>query len=157
MFQGTTGVYAWDGSAGWRVSPLDGSLEPEPLPAEDAALAAEQADIDGPLVDRKAKGHTVELVGKEALPGGPAHRLKVTLRSGAVRHVWVDAVTGLVVQTASTRTLRGREVALETTAGSGASIVTVPSGSSTSRTGPCLTGRMSNSGAFWMTSSDSSV
>jgi len=28
VFQGTTGVYAWDGTAGWRVSPLDGRLEP---------------------------------------------------------------------------------------------------------------------------------
>ena len=117
VFQGTTGVYAWDGSAGWRVSPLDGRLEPEPLPAEDAGVAAEQADIDGPLVDWKAKGHAVELVGKEVLPGGPAYRLKVTLKSGAVRHVWVDAASGLVVRTLSMRTLRGHEVALETVFG----------------------------------------
>jgi len=117
VFQGTTGVYAWDGSAGWRVSPLDGRLEPEPLPAEEAVLAGEQADIEGPLVDWKAKGHAVELVGKESLPGGPAHRLKVTLKSGAVRHLWVDAATGLVVRTASTRAVRGREVAIETTLG----------------------------------------
>jgi len=117
VFQGTTGVYAWDGSAGWRVSPLDGRLEPEPLPAEDAAAAAEQADIEGPLVDWKTKGHAVELVGREAQPGGPAHRLKVTLRSGAVRHVWVDAATDLVVRTESTRRLRGREVLLETVFG----------------------------------------
>jgi hypothetical protein len=117
VFQGTTGVYAWDGTAGWRVSPLDGRLEPEPLTDEDAALAAEQSDVDGPLVDWKAKGHAVELVGKEALAGGPAHRLKVTLKSGAVRHVWLDAATGHVVRTASTRTLRGHEVALETSFG----------------------------------------
>jgi hypothetical protein len=117
VFQGTTGVYAWDGSVGWRVSPLDGSLEPEPLPAEEAAAAAEQADIDGPLVDWKAKGHAVELVGKEDLPGGPARRLKVTLKSGAVRHVWVDSATGLVVRTESARTLRGREVVIETAFG----------------------------------------
>jgi hypothetical protein len=117
VFQGTTGVYAWDGAAGWRVSPLDGRLAPEPLPAEDAAVAAEQADIDGPLVDWKAKGHSVELVGSGALPGGPAHRLKVTLKSGAVRTIWIDAGTALVVRTESTRTLRGREVALETTFG----------------------------------------
>jgi hypothetical protein len=114
VFQGTTGVYVWDGSAGWRVSPLDGRLEPEPLPAEAAALSAEQADIEGPLVDWKAKGHAVTLVGREALPGGDAHELKVTLQSGVVRHIWVDAKTGLVVRTASTRELRGHEVALET-------------------------------------------
>jgi outer membrane lipoprotein-sorting protein len=112
-FQGTTGVYAWDGSAGWSVSPLDGEFAPEPLPAEESALAAEQADIEGALVDWRAKGHTVELVGKETLPGGPAHRLKVTLKSGGVRHVWVDAVTGLVVRTESTRRVRGYEVTIE--------------------------------------------
>jgi len=113
-FQGTTGVYAWDGSSGWRVSPLDGRFEPEPLPAEEAAIAAEQADIDGPLVDWKAKGHRVELVGTEALPGGRAHHLKVTLKSGGARDVWIDAAAGLVVKTVSTRIWRGREVSLET-------------------------------------------
>jgi len=113
VFQGTTGVWAWDGSAGWRVSPLEGVFAPEAMPAEDAAAAAEQADVEGPLVDWRGKGHAVELVGSEALPGGPSHRLKVTLKSGAVRHVWVDAATGLVVRTESMRRLRGREVAVE--------------------------------------------
>jgi len=99
------------------VSPLDGRLEAEPLPADQAARIAEQADIDGPLVDWKAKGHSVALVGSEALPGGPAHRLKVTLKSGGVREVWVDAATGLVVRTVATRTVRRREVDIETTFG----------------------------------------
>jgi hypothetical protein len=116
-FQGTTGVWAWDGSAGWSVSPLDGALEPQPLPRDLAVLAAEQADIDGSLVDWRAKGHVVELAGTEALPGGPAHRLKVTLATGAVRHVWVDAASGLLVRTRASRTVRGHEVALETSFG----------------------------------------
>jgi hypothetical protein len=114
VFQGTTGVYAWDGTGGWRVSPLDGGFEPEPLPVEESALASEQADIDGPLVDWKAKGHTVELVGTEALPGGAAYRLKLTLvKSGAVRDLWLDVATGLVVRTMTTRKFRGRELAIE--------------------------------------------
>ena len=117
VFQGTTGVYAWDGSAGWCVSPLDGSLEAEPLPAEQAALSAEQADFEGPLVDWKAKGHAVERVGSDELSGAAAHKLKVTLKSGVVRHIWVDAKTGLVVRTESTRKLRGHEVKLETVYG----------------------------------------
>jgi hypothetical protein len=116
VFQGTTGVYAWDGSTGWRVSPLDGSLEPEPLSDEDAAVAAEQADIEGPLVDWKLKGHKVELAQKAELPSGAAHELKVTLKSGAVRSLFLDA-SGLVVRTDSTRRLRGHELALETVLG----------------------------------------
>jgi hypothetical protein len=113
VFQGTTGVYVWDGSAGWRVSPLDGVFEPQPLPEGAAELSAEQADIDGPLVDWKTKGHAVKLVGRTELPGGPADELKVTLKSGVVRHVWVDAKSGLVVKTASTRKVRGHELDLE--------------------------------------------
>jgi hypothetical protein len=114
VFQGTTGVYAWDGAAGWRVSPLDGGFEPEALPAEEAALAAEQADIEGPLVDWRAKGHTVELVGSPAPPGGAGYELEVTMKSGAVRHVWLDAATCLVARTEWTGRLRGREVTVET-------------------------------------------
>ena len=34
-----------------------------------------------------------------------------------MRHVWVDAATGLVVRTSSTRKLRGHEVVLETVFG----------------------------------------
>ena len=114
VFQGTTGVYAWDGTNGWCVSPLDGGFEPEPLPDEEAALAAEQADFDGPLVDWKVKGHTVELVGTEPLSGSAAYRLKVTLKgSGDVRDVWLDAATGLLVRTMTTRKFRGRALAIE--------------------------------------------
>jgi hypothetical protein len=114
VFQGTTGIYAFDGKQGWRVSPLDGSLEAEPLPDDEAAASAEQADIEGPLVDWKAKGHKVDRVGTASLPSGPAHELKVTLGSGAVRHVFVDAATGFIVRTDSTRRVRGHDLALET-------------------------------------------
>ena len=114
VFQGTTGVYVWDGSTGSRVSPLDGGFEPEPLSEDAAALSAEQADLEGPLVNWKEKGHRVELVGGASLPGGAAHELKVTLQSGAVRRVWVDANTGQIVKTSSTRKVRGHELEFET-------------------------------------------
>jgi len=117
VFQGVTGVYAWDGSVGWRVSPFDGVLAPEPLPAEEAALAAEQADLDGPLVDWKAKGSTLKLVGVDTLPGGPANHLEITLRGGFVRQLWLDAASGLLVRSLSERTLRGHDVQLETSFG----------------------------------------
>src|SRR5262249_20660392 len=83
------------------------------MPADAAAISAEQADFEGPLVDWKKKGHRVELVGTTALAGGPAQELKVTLKSGVVRQIWVDAASGLVVKTASTRKVRGHEVSFE--------------------------------------------
>lgn len=117
VFQGTTGVYVWDGSRGSRVSPLDGNFDPEPLSEDAAALSAEQADLEGPLVDWRQKGHRVELVGSASLPGGAAHELKVTLKSGVARRVFVDAQTGLIVKTSSTRQTNGHELEFETVYG----------------------------------------
>jgi hypothetical protein len=116
-FQGTTGVYVWNGTTGWQVSPLDGSFDATPITGEAAALSAEQSDFEGPLVDWKAKGHKVALTGKETLPGGPAHHLWVTLKSGVVRHLWIDAGTGLLVKSGSTRQVRGHPVQFEVTYG----------------------------------------
>ncbi len=114
VFQGTTGVYAWDGERGFQVSPLDGDFEPRPLSAEAAALMAEQADLEGPLVDWKAKGHRLALVGRSQLPGGAADEVAVTLKSSATRRLWIDAASGLVVRAESTRRLRSRELTIET-------------------------------------------
>jgi hypothetical protein len=112
-FQGTTGVYVWNGTTGWQVSPLDGSFDAQPITGEAAALSAEQSDFEGPLVDWKAKGHKVALVGRETLPGGAADHLAVTLKSGAVRHLWIDAGSGLLVKSGSRRKVRGHDVEFE--------------------------------------------
>jgi hypothetical protein len=53
------------------------------------------ADFDGLLVDWKAKGHTVELAGREALPGGDAFKLVVKTKNGASRTIYLDASTYL--------------------------------------------------------------
>jgi hypothetical protein len=115
--QGVTGVYAYDGTLGWRVSPFDGQLEPGPMSPEGVEAAIEQADIGGPLVDWKAKGHRLELLGREPLGDGEAWKLRLTLASGEVRHVYLDARTHLQMRTEATREVRGRRLEMETTFG----------------------------------------
>lgn len=112
--QGMTGVQAFDGERAWSLLPFMGKTDPEYASEEDSKNERDESDFDGPLVDWKAKGHKVELVGTASLPGGPAHELKVTLKSGAVRRVFVDSATGFIVRMESTRRVRGHDVALET-------------------------------------------
>src|SRR5262249_5512857 len=88
-----------------------------PLAAEVVQEAAEQGDIEGPLVDWKAKGHRVELTGTEPVDGLPAYRLKVTLKSGDVRYDYIDTKTSRLVRTDSTRQVRGSAVPIVTTFG----------------------------------------
>ena len=115
-FQGMTGVQAYDGQQGWGISPM-GSRQPEPVPAEMAKELDNQADIDGPLVDWKAKGHQVELVGKDKVEGSDAWKVKVLLKSGDVEHIYLDAETYLPIKSESKRTIRGSETEVESTIG----------------------------------------
>jgi hypothetical protein len=115
-YQGTTSVFAHDGETGWQIAPLQGEFEPKVMTPEGQETAeADQRDIEGPLVDWREKGHVVKLVGRETLPGGEAFKLEVTLKWGAVRHVYVDVASRQIVRSDVTRTVRGRPVQLETT------------------------------------------
>ncbi len=114
--EGTTSVFAHDGETGWQIAPLLGQFEPTVMPPDDPVTAdVDQRDIEGPLVDWREKGHVVELVGREQLPGGEAFKLEVTLEWGAVRHVYVDVASRQIVRSDVTRTVRGHPIQLETT------------------------------------------
>ena len=107
--QGTLAVQAYDGTTGWGVSPM-GTGQPEPMPADAAKGMADQADMDGPLVDYKAKGNQVELVGKETAEGSDAYKLKVTKKNGDVEYHFLDAKSYLPVRVEAKRMVRGTEI-----------------------------------------------
>ena len=109
-YEGTKSVFAFDGKQGWQVAPLFGRFEPEPMPPESHAVAVEQGDIETPLVDWREKGHTVEIVGRETLPGGEATKLKIVLAEGRTRYDYIDTATHQIVRSDVVRTIDGRQV-----------------------------------------------
>src|SRR6266446_2094824 len=88
--QGMTQIEAYDGKEGWKVSPFFGRKDPERMSADDVKTLIEDAEIDGPLVDWKTKGSTVEYLGTEDVDGTPAHKLKVVRKNGDVSFVYLD-------------------------------------------------------------------
>ena len=115
--QGMTLTQAYDGKTGWQINPFAGSKNAEAMSAEELKEAAEQADMDGPLVDWKAKGHKVELVGREKVEGTDVYKLKVTLRNGNVQFMFLDADSYLDIKGEAKRSVRGTEVESEQTIG----------------------------------------
>jgi outer membrane lipoprotein-sorting protein len=113
--QGMTAVFVCDGANGWKVSPFDDDMALKELPDDVTKDAMEQADIEGPLVDWKSKGHQLELAGRETVNGRDAYKLKLTLKTGGVRYEYIDVASHLEVRVDSTRQVRGRDVQLETT------------------------------------------
>lgn len=97
-FQGETAVQVYDGVTGWKLRPFLGRREVEPFSADELKIASEQQALDGPLVDYAAKGTQASLEGAEQVEGRNTYKLRLTLKNGEVRHIWVDAQTFLDVK-----------------------------------------------------------
>lgn len=115
--QGLTLIQAYDGQSGWQVVPFTGKKDPEPMTADDLKNVQEEADFEGPLVDYKTKGHTVELVGKEKIEGTDVYHLKATLKNGDIRNYYLDAASYLVIKFSGKTSMRGTEVDVDSTIG----------------------------------------
>jgi hypothetical protein len=77
----------------------------------------EDAEIDGPLVDWKAKGSTVEYIGTEDVDGTMAHKLKVVRKNGDVNFVYLDPDHFLEIRVLTQRVEQGAQVEVETDLG----------------------------------------
>ena len=115
--EGQTGVQAFDGREGWMWIPFAGQTEPQPMPDEERVEAEQQADIDGPLVDYKQKGEKIELVGHDRNFRPDDWKLKVTLKNGDVRFVYLDSKTFLQTVTITRRKVEGVELEVRSDVG----------------------------------------
>jgi outer membrane lipoprotein-sorting protein len=91
VFAERTSVQVYDGTQGWKVRPFLNRNEVETFTSAEAKSAAAEQDIDGPLVDYAAKGTQIALAGTESVEGHSAYKLKLTLRNGEKRNLWIDA------------------------------------------------------------------
>ena len=92
---GQTMISAFDGVTTWVVNPMVGSDRPIAVTGPQADMLREQGDFDGPLVDYKTKGYTVELVGPESLGERKVNHLRVVSPSRQIVHLYLDASTNL--------------------------------------------------------------
>jgi outer membrane lipoprotein-sorting protein len=113
--QGRMIVQAFDGTDSWSVNPLTGAEEPtkageaETLEARDRG----EAMLDGYLMDYKARGMSVEMVGKEDVEGSPAYKLKITTKGGGTVYEYLDAATYLEVRSTLKITQMGQTMEVD--------------------------------------------
>jgi hypothetical protein len=115
--QGMTQIEAYDGKEGWRILPFQGRKDPEKMSADDLKALMEDAEIDGPLVDWKAKGSTVDYLGTEDVDGTLAHKLKVVRKNGDVSFIYLDPDHFLEIRVVTQRIKHGAQEEVETDLG----------------------------------------
>jgi outer membrane lipoprotein-sorting protein len=113
-FQAQAVVQGFDGETAWMINPFMGGADAQKMTGDEAEAVKENADMEGALVDYRAKGHKIELAGKEDLSGKPAYKLKITRKNGKTETVYVDATSFLEVKTVAVRKMMGNEMEMET-------------------------------------------
>lgn len=112
--QGMTAVQAYDGKEGWKISPFQGRKDPEKISIDEAKPLIEEAEIDGPLVDWKAKESTIEYLGREDVDGTSAYKIKVVRKNGDVNFVYLDPDHFLEIRILTQRIQHGAQEEVET-------------------------------------------
>ena len=112
--QGMTAVQAYDGKEGWKISPFQGRKDPEKMSTDDVKPLMEDAEIDGPLVDWKAKESTIEYLGREDVDGTSAYKIKVMRKNGDVSFVYLDPDHFLEIRILTQRVRHGAQEEVET-------------------------------------------
>jgi hypothetical protein len=97
-FAGKTAVQIYDGTQGWKLRPFLNRSDVEPFTQQEAKSEADRGDLEGPLVDYAAKGTKVALEKVEPVEGHDAYKLKLTMKTGKVQHVWIDTQSFLDVK-----------------------------------------------------------
>ncbi len=111
--QGLTQLNAYDGKIGWNLTPFGGRREAQRSSADEAKQLAHSADLDGPLVDWRAKGSRLELLGTEDVDGTPAIKLRLTRKDGDIQYIYLDPDSYLQVRTVDIEKIRGTEQVTE--------------------------------------------
>ena len=110
VLQGAQLIRTFDGVHGWQKQPQ--APAPEPLSGDDLHNIANEADFDNVLVDTAAKGKA-ELLGREAIGGKDAYKVRVTLLSGDVFDYYIDAASYLPIHWEGGRLINGKPVVFE--------------------------------------------
>jgi Outer membrane lipoprotein-sorting protein len=107
VLQGMAQIQAYDGSSAWQINPFGGRKDPELMSADDTRQLIIDADLEGLLIDYKAKGHTAELIGHDPVEGTDCYKIKLTLKDGDVRYYYLDTDSYLEIKIETQSKIRG--------------------------------------------------
>ena len=106
---GMTGYDIITPTEGWSFMPFQGQTKPEAKTADELKSTLDDLDLQGNLLDYKAKGHTIEYLGKEDVEGTECFKLKVTRKTSGEQTYFIDPASYLIVRLISKVQVAGQE------------------------------------------------
>jgi hypothetical protein len=109
-FQGNKIIDITTPTKGWSQNPFGGKATLSPISDDELKQKVDELDIQDAFVDYKAKGSTVEFLGKDEEDGNEYFKIKLTTKTGNDKTYFIDTKTYLVYKEESIVKQQGQEI-----------------------------------------------
>ncbi len=109
-FQGNKIIDITTPTKGWSQNPFGGKATLSPISDDELKQKLDDLDIQDAFVDYKAKGSTVEFLGKDEEDGNEYFKIKMTSKNGNDKTYFIDTKTYLVYKVESIVKQQGQEM-----------------------------------------------
>ena len=112
MGQTITSCYK-DGK-GWKINPFAGITTATDVTGVELMDFKSQSILANQLMDYKARGHKVELLGQEDIDGVKTYKIKLTNKDdGQVTTYYINTGDNMVIKNTTTKEMQGQQVQIE--------------------------------------------
>lgn len=111
---GMTGYQIVNNTKGWNFSPFQGQTKPEPMTEDDVKKSQDDLEIFNDFIDYAAKGNSAENLGKDDVEGTECFKIKVTLKSGKEKTLYIATDNYLVLKETEKTTVNGADIEIST-------------------------------------------
>jgi hypothetical protein len=109
FFSGMSGYTIYTPTAGYNFYPWQGHIKPEAITPEELKENEDNMDAQGPLIDYKEKGHTIEYVGMDDFEGTDCYKIKLTEKSGKIITNYIDPSNYFIIHSVTITKANGQE------------------------------------------------
>lgn len=108
-FSGMTGYDIVTDSSGWYYSPFNGMTQPETKTVEDWKSRLTDLDLQGPLIDYKAKGYEARFIEKDDVDGVECYVVMLSLKNSVTKKYYFDPSSYFILKETTRTEVDGRE------------------------------------------------
>lgn len=112
---GQTVSSGYSNGNGWKINPMQGASTPTAVSGTELSDLKSQASIASQLMDYKARGHQVELLGQEKTDGVMANKIKLTNKDDNKATIYyINTADNVLIKSVASKSMQGQEMEVST-------------------------------------------
>jgi hypothetical protein len=112
---GQSVINSYKDGKGWKINPFAGAPTATDMTPEELVDFKSQAMISNQLMDYKARGHKVELLGQEDVEGIKTNKIKLTNKDdNKVTTYFISVADNTLIKSIGSREIQGQQIDVET-------------------------------------------